>query len=218
MRGRAQYRDRSHAGTILAGAVADVVGNASVAVLALPRGGVPVSLPVASRLSAPLGLMLVRKLGVPGRPELAMGALARYGQTTQTVRHDDVIADVGVDAQSFERVRQREEIALTERSARYGDPPVEVTGRVVVLVDDGLATGMTALAAVAAARTGRPSRVVVAVPVGSPMAVQALRRVADQVVCPLTPRTFVAVSTWYDDFDQLSDTDVLRALKGFSDR
>jgi predicted phosphoribosyltransferase len=212
---REPYRDRTQAGQVLAEALADPLGDQSCVVLALPRGGVPVAVPVAERLSAPLGLMEVRKIGVPGRPEVAMGALARTGQTTELVRHERVIADACVDEAAFERIRRREEAVLADRVARYKDQPVDATDRAVVLVDDGLATGMTALAAVAAARALKPRQVVVAVPVGSTQAVDLVGREADLVVCPLVPRGFYAVSTWYRTFDQLSDEDVIDALARF---
>ena len=201
---------------MLAGSVRDALGGVledrQAIVLALPRGGVPVAVPVARRLAAPLGLMLVRKLGVPGRPELAMGAIARTGDTVEIVRHEQVIAEARVGEAAFERVRLREDAALVERVERYGAIPPDARGRTVVLVDDGLATGMTALAAVAAARALQPSRVVMAAPVGSPIGVDLVRREADLVVCPLAPPGFRAVSEWYTTFDQLTDADVLDAL------
>jgi predicted phosphoribosyltransferase len=222
---RDPYRDRAEAGEVLAAALADALADRLVGslgdepsiVLALPRGGVPVAVPVARRLAAPLGLMLVRKLGVPGRPELAMGAIARTGDVVEIVRHERVIAEVRLDEAAFERVRRREEAALAERAERYGAPaqwgaPPDVQGRTVVLVDDGLATGMTALAAVLAARALRPNRVVLAAPVGSPIAVELVGREADLVVCPLAPPGVSAVSQWYLSFDQLSDAAVLDAL------
>ena len=218
---RDRYRDRAEAGDVLADALVDAtvggLGDEPAIVLALPRGGVPVAVPVARRLAAPLALMLVRKLGVPGRPELAMGAIARTGDTVEVVRNDQVIAAARVDEAAFARVRRREEALLAERAERYGSPsagaaPGDAGGRTVVLVDDGLATGMTALAAVAAARALRPSRVVMAAPVGSPIAVELVGGQADLVVCPLAPPGFSAVSQWYRSFDQVSDAEVLDAL------
>ncbi len=209
---RDPYRDRAEAGEVLADAVLLACGTRPAIVLALPRGGVPVAVPVARRLAAPLGLMLVRKLGVPGRPELAMGALAQIGRTPVLVRHDQVIEEAGVDDESFERVKRREEEILTEKSARYGAAPLTPDGRSIVLVDDGLATGMTALAAVAAARALHPPEIVMAAPVGSAQAVALLEDAADLVVCPLTPHGFSAVSLWYRTFDQLSDAEVIDAL------
>lgn len=216
MRSRERYRDRTEAGLVLADAVAEALRESTpCVVLALPRGGVPVAIPIVQRFGGTLGLMIVRKLGVPGRPELAMGALARIGDRTELVRNEAVIADARVDDATFERVRREEGSRLSARAARYGEPPVEASGRTVILVDDGLATGMTALASVSAARSLDPERVVLAVPVGSPQAVRALSRAADLVVCPLAPRGFAAVSGWYDDFDQVSDAEVAAALAPF---
>jgi len=214
---RDPYRDRTEAGEALADALAGALGDQPAIVLALPRGGIPVAVPVARRLAAQLGLMLVRKLGVPGRPELAMGAIARTGDTVDMVRNERVITEAGVNEAAFERVRRREEAVLAERAERYGPlspwpAPQAARGRTAVLVDDGLATGMTALAAVAAARALRPRRVVMAAPVGSPIAVDLVGREADLVVCPLAPPRFSAVSQWYERFDQLSDAEVLDAL------
>jgi len=206
------YADRSQAGEILAQALTPELEDRAVSVLALPRGGVPVAIPIARRLRAPLGLIMVRKLGVPGRPELAMGALARMGQVMEVVRHEEVIAATGVGEAAFARARAREEEVLRARAARYGDSGVDLSGREVVLVDDGLATGMTALAAVAAVRSARPARIVVAIPVGSRAAVAALEQYVDRVVCPLAPADFYAVSQWYRHFEQLSDAEVVNML------
>lgn len=199
---------------MLAEAVAAEVEQPAV-VLALPRGGVPVAVPVARRLGAPLGLAMVRKLGVPGRPEVAMGALARVGGRTELVRHDEVIESYAITAAAFERVRQREEALLAERAERYGERALEVAGTALVLVDDGLATGMTALAAVTAARGLEPGQVVMAAPVGSAQAVRLVAKRADRVICPLVPPDFYAVSLWYARFGQVSDAEVLDALREF---
>lgn len=206
------YADRTQAGEILAEALIAELAGRAVSVLALPRGGVPVAVPIARALSAPLGLVMVRKLGVPGRPELAMGALAQVGEAVELVRNEEVIAAVDVGTAAFAEAAEREQAVLRERLARYGSSGVPLAGREVVLVDDGLATGMTALAAVGAARSASPAWVVVAIPVASRQAAAAVGRRADRVVCPLTPSDFYAVSQWYRRFEQISDAEVIDAL------
>lgn len=183
-------------------------------VLALPRGGVPVALPVARGLGAPLGVVLVRKLGVPGRPELAMGAVARVGGAEHVVRNEQVVAGARVGAGEFAAVLAAERAALDARAALLGTAAaVPVVDRTAVLVDDGLATGATVRAAVAAVRAAGAAQVVVAAPYGSPDAVGAVRAVADVVVCPRVPRRFRAVGAGYADFAQVTDEEV-RALFG----
>jgi predicted phosphoribosyltransferase len=205
------YRDRSEAGRILASKLAAYADQPDLLVLALPRGGVPVAFEVAQALHAPLDLFLVRKLGLPGHEELAMGAIASGGVRVlneEVVRvlqvPDDVIATVAaVEQQELER---RERLYRGER------PPVDVCGKTVILVDDGLATGASMRAAVAALRQMGPARVVVAVPVGSAETCHELRREADDVVCAATPEPFRAVGLWYEDFSQTSDEEVRELL------
>jgi putative phosphoribosyl transferase len=207
-----RYRDRSDAGRVLAEAVLALGSFTRPLVLALPRGGVPVAVEVATVLSAPLALLLVRKIGAPGRPELAIGALARVGSQVSTYRNPTTTAAVGVDERAFAEAAARARLELERRDQSFGTaaaPPLE--GADVVLVDDGLATGSTMLAAVAAVRELKPDRVIVAVPVAPASALQALGEVADTVVCPRVPANFVAVGLAYTNFDQLSDEDV-RAL------
>lgn len=170
--------------------------------------------PIAERLAAPLGVLVVRKLGVPAHPELAMGAVALVGERTETVRLDDILRGVGVSDQDFERVRAAEEGALRQRAAQVDLPPVPVAGRAVWLVDDGLATGATMTVAVQAARAAGAVTVRVAVPVGAGRAVEGLKRVADEVVCPLVPADFRAVGQHYRDFAQTSDDEVAALLRG----
>ena len=184
-------------------------------VLALPRGGVPVAVPIATRLAAGLGLVIVRKLGVPGRPELAMGALARAGSRTEVVRNEAVIAAAKVSDRAFDAVRRTEAEQLVARSDRYGEQTVDAANRTVVLVDDGLATGTTALAAVAAARALAAPRIVLAVPVGSAAAVRTLSAATDLVICPLVPHRLDAVILFYDRLDVLSDDEVIAELAAF---
>lgn len=206
-----RFADRADAGRELARAVAERVGERDVVVLALPRGGVPVAAEVARVLGAPFDVFVVRKLGAPGAPELAMGAIANGGAR---VLNDGVLRRLAVPPEEVERVAAREQVELARRLRAYrGDrPPVDVRGRTVVLVDDGLATGATALAAVAAVRGLQPARVVVAVPVGAPDACARVAAAADALVCARTPEHFGAVGLHYADFAQTSDAEVQRLL------
>ena len=204
------YRDRAEAGRVLAAALAHLAGRSDVVVLALPRGGVPVAHEVSVALGAPLDVLLVRKLGVPGHPELAMGAVAAGGVQ---VLNRPVIDALGIPPPAVEEVagRERAELARREQAYRPGRPPLDVAGKVAVVVDDGLATGATMRAAVAAVKAQSPARVVVAVPVGAKETCDDLAVDADQVVCARTPAGFRAVGEWYDDFTQTTD-DEIRAL------
>jgi putative phosphoribosyl transferase len=183
-------------------------------VLGLPRGGVLVAAGVAARLAAPLDVLVVRKLGLPWQPELAMGAIAAVGETVETVRVDSVMAAARVDPETFEAVRRQELVELRRREAAYRDgrPPVAVGGRTVIVVDDGLATGATMHAAVVAVRGQAPRDLIVAVPVGSPSACSALAEVVDELVCLSAPRGFRAVGQAYADFTETSDAQVRAAL------
>ena len=204
-----RYADRAEAGRALGDAVAAAGPHPRPVVLALPRGGVPVAAEVAARLSAPLEVVVVRKIGAPGRPELAMGALAMVGSQVSMFRNEDVIAALGVGEVAFTAAHDRELAELRRRGRAFSRAdPFPVAGADVVLVDEGLATGSTMLAAVTAVRRLEPARVVVAVPVASRPAVRALRTVADEVVCLLAPPHFVAVGLAYADFHQLSDHEV----------
>ncbi|HEX3197817.1 MAG TPA: phosphoribosyltransferase family protein [Propionibacteriaceae bacterium] len=211
-----RYANRTVAGRALADAlVAEAVLEKPV-VLALPRGGVPIGAEVAARLDAQLGVILVRKIGVPGRSELAMGALALVGGDIAEFRNEEIINGLRISNQAFEAARNRELLELKRRASIFPSADLDIADATVVLVDDGLATGSTMLAAVAAVRTKAPAAVVVAVPVGARQAVQALRSVADRVVCLWTPEPFVAVGGAYEDFRQLSDEEVLSILKEYS--
>ena len=211
-----RFRDRSDAGQVLAGRLGDYAGDPSVIVFGLPRGGVPVAYEVARSLGAPLDVFLVRKLGVPGHRELAMGAIASGGVQ---VLNRSVIDHLGITAEQVEEVARQEAKVLADREREYrGDrPPVEISGRTVVLVDDGLATGASMRAAVAATRNQGPERIVVAVPVAARETCAAVEAEADEVVCALTPDPFYAVGLWYDDFSQTTDEEV-RALLAQSAR
>jgi putative phosphoribosyl transferase len=208
----APFRDRRDAGQQLAERLVEWAGRPDVLVLALPRGGVPVGYEVARRLGAPLDVFVVRKLGVPGHEELAMGALASGGVR---VLNADVIQSLGISTEVIEAVtaREAEELARRERAYRGDRPPAEVAGRLVILVDDGLATGATMRAAATALRDRGPSRIVVAVPVGAPDACEALGRVVDDTICLLRPVWFSAVGAWYDDFSPTTDAEVRELLE-----
>jgi putative phosphoribosyl transferase len=205
------YRDRREAGQILAAHVREHVSGSPAAVLALPRGGVPVGFEVARVLEAPLDVFVVRKLGVPQQPELAMGAIATGGFQ---LLNEPLIADLGISRRAIQEVTAREdtELAARERKYRAIRAPVEVRGRVVVLVDDGLATGFTMRAAIAANRQRGATRLIVAVPVGAADTCHDLAREVDLLICPLQPAPFLAVGGWYTDFAPTSDDEVRDCL------
>jgi predicted phosphoribosyltransferase len=205
------YRDRADAGVRLAEHLAAYAERPDVVVLGLPRGGVPVAAEVARALRAPLDVFCVRKLGVPGDEELAMGAIATGGVV---VLNEGVVADLGVPDGILAEVTatEHEELERRERAYRGDRPPAPLAGRTVVVVDDGLATGATMRAAVRAVRTGGPSRVVAAVPVAAAETCRSLEADADAVVCPLAPEGFRSVGGWYEDFSATSDDDVRRCL------
>jgi len=200
------YSDRREAGQALGKALASEAGRSPV-VLGLPRGGVPVAYEVARTLDAPLDVFVVRKLGVPWQPELAMGAIA---SGNVLVRNQDVLRGMGDAEQALEAVRRREqaELARREQAYRAGRPPVPVDGRTVIVVDDGLATGSSMKAAVEALRAQGAARIVVAVPVGPPDTCRELEELADEVVCLQRPAMFMAVGQWYEDFSQTGDDEV----------
>jgi predicted phosphoribosyltransferase len=204
------FRDRRAAGRRLAAALGRYAGRPDVVVLALPRGGVPVAYEVARALGAPLDVFVVRKLGVPGQEELAMGALATPGVR---VLNEPVVRGLGIPPHVIDAVARQEEAELARRERLYrGDrPPLDVRGHTVILVDDGLATGATMHAAVRALRQRQPARIVVAVPTAAAEACEALETEADDVVCAVTPEPFYSVGLWYDDFEQTTDDEV-RAL------
>jgi putative phosphoribosyl transferase len=205
--GLRRFRDRAEAGRELAGALREYAGRPDVLVLGLPRGGVPVAYEVARELGAPLDVFVVRKLGVPFQPELAMGAIAGGGVR---VLNEEVVAQAGVTEVEMARVeaREREELERRERLYRGGRPELDVEGRTVLLVDDGLATGSTVRAAIEALRRRGPARVVVAVPVAPRDTCAALRAVADEVVCLRTPALFLAVGSWYASFPPTRDEEI----------
>lgn len=209
---RQAFHDRKEAGVALAARLQHYADRSDVVVLALPRGGVPVASPVADALGAPLDLFLVRKLGTPGHRELAMGAIASGGIR---VLNDDVVKWYGISPEQLDAVAREEQFELERREAAYreGRDSPTLENRVVILIDDGLATGSTMTAAVKAVRQRAPARIVVAVPVGARDTCDVLAGVADEVVCVRTPEPFSAVGQWYLDFDQTSDEEVRQLLR-----
>lgn len=209
------YENRHHAGAALAARLAWFSGRGDVVVLALPRGGVPVAFEVARALDAPLDVFLVRKLGLPGHRELAMGAIASGGVR---VLNDQVVSSYRIPADVIDAVAREEqqELERRERTYREGRPPVELRDRIVILVDDGLATGSTMKAAVEAVRAHAPARIVIAVPVGAPETCRELTEVANEVVCAWAPAGFGAVGQWYRDFSETSDQEVRDLLQAAS--
>lgn len=205
------FRNRYDAGRQLAEKLAHYADRNDVLVLALPRGGVPVGYEVAEALAAPLDVFLVRKLGVPGQEELAMGAIASGGVR---VLNEPVVRMLGLSEEEIKRVEadERWELDRREREYRAGRPPLNVRGKIVVLVDDGLATGSSMRAAVAALRRLGPARVIVAVPVGARETCAEFEREADEAICASEPEPFHAVGVWYDDFAQTSDEEVHELL------
>jgi putative phosphoribosyl transferase len=201
------FRNRTEAGRLLAGHLKQYADRTDVIVLALPRGGVPVAFEVAESLRAPLDVYVVRKLGVPGQEELAMGAIATGGVR---VTNDEVLRHLHIPAEEFDAAlaRETEELERREREYRGHRPAPDLQGRIVILVDDGLATGSTMRAAAAALRQQEPARIVVAVPVGAVQTCEEFREVVDEVVCAVTPDPFHGVGQWYDDFTQTSDHEV----------
>jgi predicted phosphoribosyltransferase len=206
-----RFQDRAQGGGLLAGKLKSYSDRPDVVVLGLPRGGVPVAYEVARRLNRPLDVFLVRKLGVPGHEELAMGAIASGGVC---FLNDSLIQALGIPRAAIEDAlaREQRELERRERAFRVGQP-VDLRGRVVILVDDGLATGASMRAAVTAARTRQPARVIVAAPVAALETFREFKKIADDIVCVQTPADFEGVGQWYDDFAQTSDAEVRAILE-----
>lgn len=208
------YRDRRDAGRHLAKALT-LVDIRQPVVMALPRGGLPVAMEVASALQAPLDLLVVRKLGVPGQPELAMGAIAE-GEPLTVVTNLDVVQMARVSSAEFEAVRKLETDELRRRRDLYlgRRSRIDLTDRNVIVVDDGVATGSTVRAALRAARARKARSVILAFPAGASDTIQALKQEADRVVCPAVSASLSGISQFYDDFEQVSDKEVQNALAG----
>jgi putative phosphoribosyl transferase len=206
------FLDRTDAGQQLAARLTGYANRPDVVVLALPRGGVPIAYEVARMSHAPLDVFIVRKLGVPGHEELAMGAVATGGVI---VLNNDIIEALQIPRQVVDSVVERERSELHRRERLYRDdsPPPAVQGKTVILVDDGLATGASMRAAVAALRKLGPARIVVAVPVAAPTTCDEFKAEVDQIVCAVTPEPFYGVGYWYEDFVQVRDEEVRDLLK-----
>lgn len=211
-----QFADRADAGRRLAWALRSYGGRAPV-VLALPRGGLPVAAEIAAALSAPLDVVLARKIGAPGQPELAMGALVE-GEPPIVARNEDVIRAAGIDERAFAAATQRARAEIEDARRRFiGERPrAAIPGRAAILVDDGVATGATALAALRAIRRRGPRTLTLAVPVASLEASAALRGEVDDLICLFTPARFEAVSAFYADFRQVEDEEAAAVLARFS--
>jgi len=207
-----RFRDRADAGKYLAELLQKYAGDSDTLVLGLPRGGVVVAFEVARGLGAPMDIFLVRKLGVPGYEELAVGAIASGGIL---VINQDVAQSIRISQARIEEIATKEakELKRREQAYRGNRPPIEVEGRTIIIVDDGLATGATMRAAVDALRKHNPHKIVVAVPVASLEACEEFRTKVDDIVCGITPEYFNAVGAWYDDFGQTSDEEVIHLLR-----
>lgn len=207
----ALFRDRRDAGKKLAQKLMTYAGRTDVIVLALPRGGVPVAYEVALALRAPLDIFIVRKLGLPGHEELAIGAIA---SGSARVLNKDIIQYLNISDEAIDAIAQRElqELERRERAYRGNRPPLNVENRTIILIDDGLATGASMRAAVAGLRAQNPAHIVVAVPTAAPETCEALEPEVDQMICATTPEPFYGVSRWYEDFSQTTDEEVKTLL------
>ena len=205
-------RDHTHAGEFLTRQLQNIALEKNPLVLALPRGGVPIGFVIATTLLGDLDVLVVRKLGVPGQEELAMGTFASGGIR---VLNEALIAQLGVSQPTIQRVtvREQEEIEWRERMYREGRPAIPIRGRTVILVDDGLATAPSMLAAVRSARTQQAGRIVVALPVAAYQACREVREYVDELICAYTPEPFYAVGIWYEHFSQTSDAEVQKLLE-----
>jgi predicted phosphoribosyltransferase len=201
------FRDRRDAGKKLARELSHYADRTNVVIFALPRGGVPVAYEVALALNAPLDIFIVRKLGLPGREELAIGAIASGG--IRVLNHDIVrMLDIPEEVINVVARREMQELQRREQAYRGERPALDVRDRIVILVDDGLATGASMRAAVAGLRAQRPARIVIAVPAAAREVCEAFKHEVDEIVCALTPEPFYGVGRWYDDFKQMNDEEV----------
>lgn len=207
-----QFKDRREAGRILAQDLSAYAGRSDLIVFALPRGGVPVAYEVALALNAPLDIFIVRKLGLPGREELAIGAIASGGIR---VLNEDIIHALHIPEEMINLVAQQElrELQRREQSYRGNRPPLDAQGKTVILVDDGLATGASMRAAITGVRTHAPNQIVIAVPTAAPETCEALEFDVNEIVCSMTPEPFLGVGRWYENFSQVSDEEVRTCLE-----
>jgi putative phosphoribosyl transferase len=207
-----RFLDRTDAGKQLAHKLEFLQGQRDVVVLGLPRGGVPVAFEIAKALAVPLGVLMVRKLGVPGHEELAMGAVASGGVR---VLNDDIIKSLAIDNEAIESEVAKERVELEQRETRYrgATPFPSLTGKIVLVVDDGIATGATMRVAVKALKHHQPARIIVAAPTCARDTYQTLYREADEVICLATPEPYIAVGLWYEHFPQTSDEEVRSLLE-----
>lgn len=207
-----KYLDRYHAGEVLADQLTQYIDNPNVIVLGLPRGGVPVAAKIAEKLHAPLDVFIVRKLGVPTHEELAFGALAVDGTLTF---NQDILDELSISPKLQAQVITKEKEELIRRNQKYrGNKSFpSLKNKIVILVDDGIATGATMRVALTAIRKSRPEKIIVAVPVAAKSTVNELKSLADEIICPMTPEFFYAVGAWYEVFDQTEDEEVFRLLK-----
>lgn len=203
--------NRTSAGQELAEALLSYINQDNVIVLALPRGGVPVAFEIAEKLHAPLDLLLVRKLGTPGYSELAMGAIASGGIK---VLNTQIVHGYGISQPELDAVEEKERLELNRRSELYrGERPYpNLNDKIVILVDDGLATGATMHAAIDAVKQQKPQKIIVAIPVAPPESIDSLAQMVDEVICPLQPRQLSSIGQWYADFSQVSDATVIELL------
>lgn len=207
-----RFVDRHEAGKLLAEELKNYTKNQNVIILALPRGGVPVAYEIATALSVPLDIFVVRKLGVPGHEELAMGAIAT-GDVT--VFNNDILHTMAISQNSIESVigMEKKELARREKAYRGNRPPLTLSGKIIILVDDGIATGATMRAAIKALRQQHPSNIIVAVPVAARETYDEIKTWVDKMICLLKPENFYAVGVWYENFPQTSDEEVFELLK-----
>ena len=206
-----KYTDRHQAGKILAEQLKEYTKKPNVIVLALPRGGVPVAYEIAQALSVPLDVLVARKLGVPWHEELAMGAIASGGTV---IFNQEILKDLDITQEEIEQVilAEKKELERREKTYRGNRPKANFTDKIIILVDDGIATGATMRAAIKALRTHKPQKIIIAVPVAAKDTYEQMTPLVDQIVCPVTPKEFYAVGTWYEVFDQTTDEEVFSLL------
>lgn len=208
------YDDRYQAGRVLVDSLKNYAKRTDVIVLALPRGGVPVGYEIANKLSLPLDIFIVRKLGVPGHEELAMGAIASGGIT---VLNDEIVNLLHISTEAIDKIQksEQEELLRRERVYRGKKPSPELLGKTIILVDDGIATGYTMRAAIAALIQKKPAKLIVAIPVAARSTCDEIAPLVDELICPMRPVNFYAVGLWYDDFSQTTDDEVMQLLQQY---